>query len=43
MIASRFLPELCTVSAYFRWTLESPVSSRSSVIPNTPFIGVRIS
>ena len=43
MIANRFLPELCTVSAYLRWTLESPVSSSNSVMPSTPFIGVRIS
>ena len=43
MMASRFLPELCTVSAYLRWTLDRPVSSNSSVMPKTPFMGVRIS
>ena len=43
MMPSRFLPERCTVSAYLRWLLVSPVSSSSSVMPSTPFIGVRIS
>src|SRR3989449_574266 len=43
MMPSRFWPERCTVSAYLRCALVSPVSSNSSVIPRTPFIGVRIS
>src|SRR5205823_11175631 len=43
LMPSRFLPERCTVSAYLRCALVSPVSSNSSVIPRTPFIGVRIS
>ena len=43
MMPSRFLPERCTVSAYLRWVLVRPVSSSSSVMPSTPFIGVRIS
>jgi len=41
--AEQILAERCTVSAYLRCALVSPVSSNSSVIPRTPFIGVRIS
>ena len=41
--ARSFTPEPCAVSAYFRCTSESSVTSRSSVIPRMPFIGVRIS
>ena len=43
MMSSRFWPERCTVSAYLRCVLLRPVSSSSSVMPSTPFIGVRIS
>ena len=43
MITSRFSPERPTVSAYSRCSGVSSVSSSSSVMPITPFIGVRIS
>ena len=43
MIASSASPELRTVSAKSRCSASSGVSSSRSVMPSTPFIGVRIS
>jgi hypothetical protein len=43
MMPSNDLPERCTVSANLRYAPVNPVSRRSSVIPSTPFMGVRIS
>ena len=43
MIVSRASPEAEIASAYSRWESSSSVSSSSSLMPITPFIGVRIS
>ena len=43
MIDSSAPPELLTVSAKLRCSSSSGVSSSRSVMPSTPFIGVRIS
>jgi hypothetical protein len=43
MIESRLSPESRTVSAYSRCSPVRGVPSRSSVMPMTPFMGVRIS
>ncbi len=43
MIESKLSPESRTVSAYFFCSSVRGVPSRSSVIPITPFMGVRIS
>lgn len=43
MIRSNDAPLVRTVSAYSRCVGVSAVLSRSSVMPSTPFIGVRIS
>ncbi len=43
MMPSRWRPEFCTASAKWRCSALSEVSSSNSVMPSTPFIGVRIS
>ena len=43
MIASSDSPDAEIVSAYSRCSSSRAVSSRSSLMPMTPFIGVRIS
>ena len=43
MMPSSESAEICTISRYSRCSGDSSVSSASSVMPMTPFIGVRIS